>query len=314
MSNKIQKYFASALFGLAAFLLLAVRPAQASTPVTACGQTLSAPGEYILATNLDCSGTMANGVNIAASNVAFHLAGHTISSTDCDSTKGITGISTLGGLTKVRIDGGTVKGFNDGIALVSSNSRVAGVIVTNACIFGIAVQGANNQVDTSVVTLSGLDGIGLQVATNTHIVSNDISGNVRLGVDLANNSNNNFITNNIINDNGIVAGEQGGVAIFFGTNNLIANNALNNNFEGIELESPGNIARGNTVSGSHTGIFVTSFGAPSTVIHNTVLGSSTADMSDDVAGCGGDVWKGNDFQTDLVAGVSDGGPKAGCIR
>src|SRR5262249_35792542 len=49
---------------------------QAQTAVTACGQTLSTPGEYTLAGDLDCSGTLANGVTITASNVTLHLAGH----------------------------------------------------------------------------------------------------------------------------------------------------------------------------------------------------------------------------------------------
>ncbi len=317
MSKQNQDWLYSLLLGLAAALLLAATPARALvlTPVTTCGQTLAAPGAYILAADLDCSGTLASGVNITASNVIFHLAGHTLSSTDCSQTQTVYGIFVVGGITNVRIDGGTVKGFTDGIVLSSSNSRVRGMTVTSACLFGIAVQGQNNQVDTSVVTLSGLDGIGIGAASGTHIVSNDISGNVRVGVDISNFSNNNFVQNNIINNNGIVAHEQGGVAIFNGTNNLVANNALNNNFSGIEIESPGNIVRDNTVNGSvDTGIFITTFGSPSTVKHNTVLGNAFVDMLDDGSTCNGDLWRKNTFQTDLAGGVSDGGPGAGCIR
>jgi hypothetical protein len=317
MSKQNQNSPYSLLLGLAAALLLAATPARALvlTPVTICGQTLASPGAYILAADLDCSGTLASGVNITASNVIFHLAGHTLSSTDCSQTQTVYGIFVVGGITNVRIDGGTVKGFTDGIVLSSSNSRVRGMTVTSACLFGIAVQGQNNQVDTSVVTLSGLDGIGIGAASGTHIVSNDISGNVRVGVDISNFSNNNFVQNNIINNNGIVAHEQGGVAIFNGTNNLVANNALNNNFSGIEIESPGNIVRDNTVNGSvDTGIFITTFGSPSTVKHNTVLGNAFVDMLDDGSTCNGDLWRKNTFQTDLAGGVSDGGPGAGCIR
>jgi hypothetical protein len=315
MLKKIQnKLLTSMLFVLAALLLLAASPARALTPVTDCAQTLSVPGEYVLTVNLDCSGTFTNGVNITASNVVFHLAGHTISSTDCDDTKSIQGIL-VSGLSGVRIDGGTVKGFNDGIGLTSSHSRVSAMTVTNACIFGIVVSGENNQVDTSVVTLSNLDGIGLQLASGTLIVANDISGNLRLGVDISNNSNNNSVKSNIINGNGIIAKEQGGVGIFFGTNNVVANNALNSNFNGIEIESPGNFVQDNRVNGSSDiGIFINPFGSPSTVKHNTVLGSVLNDMADDNASCDTDTWKNNIFQTDLVAGASDGGPGTGCIR
>ena len=71
MCKKIQsKTLTSTLFGLAVLLLLAVSPARALTPVTACGQTLDVPGgKYILTVDLDCSGTLANGINIAASSV-----------------------------------------------------------------------------------------------------------------------------------------------------------------------------------------------------------------------------------------------------
>jgi len=90
------------------------RPAQALTLVTACGQTLNAPGEYVLAGDLDCSGTTNNGVTITASNVVFHLAGYTIKGS-CTSGDG--GIVVNPGVSGVQIDGGTVSGFNDGIVL-----------------------------------------------------------------------------------------------------------------------------------------------------------------------------------------------------
>jgi len=316
MCKKLQsKILTSMLIGLAAVLLVAAVPARALTPVTACGQTLDVPGgAYILTVDLDCSGTFTNGLNITASNVVFHLAGHTISSTDCDATKNIQGILVSLAISGVRIEGGTVRGFNDGIGLNSSNSRVSGMTVTNACIFGIVLSGQNNQLDTSVVTLSGLDGIGLQLATGALITANDISANLRLGVDISNNSNNNVLKSNIINSNGSNS-EQGGVGIFFGTNNVVANNALNNNSNGIEIESPGNFALDNKVNGSlNTGIFIPTLGSPSTVKHNTVLGSAFVDMSDGNTTCDGNIWRKNTFQTDLVAGASDGGSGTGCIR
>lgn len=317
MKNKIKQIrLAAVLLGLAAMAMLA-SPAHAITPVTACGQTLSVAGQYILSADLDCTGTLATGVHITASNVAFHLGGHTLSSSDCDSTKGIEGVEVVGGITGVQVEGGTIKGFNDGISLYSANSRVSAVTVTNACIFGMAISGTNNQVDTSLVTLSGMDGIGIGAATGIRIISNDISNNNRLGIDIANNSNNNLIQNNLINHNGIVDGEQGGVAIFFGTGNRVLNNAINNNLNGIEVESGGNTFTGNRVAGSvANGIFVVASGVPSTIEQNKVLGSGVVDMSDASATCasGADVWKGNTFQTDSAGGVSDGGPGKGCIR
>lgn len=53
---------------------------------------------------------------------------------------------------------------------------------------------------------------------------------------------------------------------------------------------------------------------PSMIRLNTVLGSGDTDMLDGSAGCDGNTWRNNIFKTDLVAGASDGGPNAGCIR
>jgi parallel beta-helix repeat protein len=304
------------LIGLGGVLLV-VGSAQALIPVDpsgGCPQTLSVPGEYILTGDLACSGAV-SGVLITASNVVFHLAVHTISDTTCDENVSFGGIFVQGGISGVRIDGGTVSGFNDGIILSSSNSRVVGMTVMNACIFGMAVSGRNNRLEKNVVTASGVDGIGLGQASRTRIIANDISGNGRVGVDISNFSDKNIVEDNIIHHNGFGAGEQGGVAIFNGTDNVIRNNAVNNNFAGILIESPGNLAQGNTVNGSvNTGILISNLGAPSSVIKNTVLGSGFTDMSDGNAGCAGDTWKNNTFETDLVVGASDGGPGAGCIQ
>ena len=293
------KRIVAKLFGIVAVLLLPVAPAQALTPVDSCGQMLSTAGEYVLTGNLDCSGTGTNGINITASNVVVHLAGRTILNTGCDTQ----GIFVQIGISGVQIDGGTVSGFLDGIALNSSSSRVRGMNVTRACVFGMVVSGQNNQVDTNVVSANGLDGIGLQLASGTLITSNDISGNVRLGVDISNFSDNNVVEKNIINNNGAPTGEGGGVAIFVGTNNVIRNNAVNNNSHGILIESPMNAVTDNTVNGSSgdgssgVGIFIGTDGAPSVVTGNTVLGSSRADMSDASAGCNGNTWASNTYET-----------------
>jgi len=314
MNSKIQdRYLTSLIVALTAVLVMATSSARAQTPVTTCGQTLAVPGQYVLIADLNCSGTFANGVNITASNVTLHLGNHTLSSIDCDLSKTIYGIFVPGDISGVKIDGGTVRGFVDGIVLSSSHSKVSATTVTGACQFGIAVQNDGNTVTASRVTRNNVDGIGLQVATNTHITANDISDNLGCGVGLSNHANHNFITYNILSGNGVGSGC--GVVISFGTDNAVANNALADNFSGILLEDFGNVVRDNTIRGSlNAGIYVSSSGSPSNVIHNTVLGSAVADMSDGSAACGANTWERNFFDTDLVVGVPDGGPKVGCLR
>jgi len=311
MCNRIQsRCLGTMLFGVATVLLFAVSPAWALTlvnPADGCAQTLGTSGEYVLTGDLDCSGTFGNGINITASNVIFHLAGHTISSTDCDLTRNISGISVPEGSSNVLIDGGTVSGFNDGILLYSSSSRVRGMKATGACAFGMAISGQDNQVDTSVVTGSQGDGIGIGSASGILITANDISGNFRVGVDISNFSNNNTVTGNVINNNGIAASEQGGVAIFNGMNNVIRGNTINNNFTGIEINSPGNTVEENTVNGSMgngangVGIAISAADASTIVGGNTFLGSSLADISDINPGCP-DIGLNNTYQT-IVCGT-----------
>jgi parallel beta-helix repeat protein len=300
------------MLSVAAAIVLAAGSASAQNQVNTCGQTLAQPGVYVLATDLDCSGTFANGINITASNVTFHLGNHTLSSTDCDMRREIYGIFVPRDVSNVKIDGGIVRGFVDGVVLFSSKSHVSAMTVTGACLFGIAVQNDGNSVTTNRVNHVSGYGIGLQVATNTHITANDISNNV-CGVGLSNHANHNFITYNILSGNG--AGSGCGVRVNFGTDNIVANNAFDGNFSGILLEDAGNTARDNTIRGSvNSGIAVSSNGSPGNVIHNTVLGSGVADMSDASPSCGANTWTRNTFDTDLVNGVPDGGPHAGCIR
>jgi parallel beta-helix repeat protein len=321
MCKKIRKDFLVALLvGLMATLLSAVNPAQALTPVTTCGQTLSVPGEYLLTRNLVCpdTGVDFNGVTITASNVVFHLAGRSISSTVCDLNRNLSGIFVTGGLSGVRIDGGTVRGFNDGIALSSSNSRVVGMTVTKACAFGILGQGENNWIEENVVTASG-DGVALSPAKLTRVTANHLSGNVRAGVALSDFADSNFIERNILNNNGDY-----GIAVFNGNNIVIRNNAANKNRIGIALLSTATrdgatvLPHGvldNTVHGnSETGIWITADGAPGIVRRNSVFGSGTSDMQDDSLGCAGNTWGNNTFRTDVVAGVPNGGPAVPCLR
>lgn len=60
---------------------------------------------------------------------------------------------------------------------------------------------------------------------------------------------------------------------------------------GITIDSPGDLAQGNTVNGSsNTGIGFSTVGAPSTVKRNTVLGNDVTDMSDGSVDCDANTW------------------------
>jgi len=195
------------LSGLPVTLLIGVVPVHAqSTPVTACGQVLSAPGRYHLTADLGpCTG---HGVVITASRVHLTLAGFTLSgiahTNDCDFAQGKVGILVVSpgpGLSSVRVNGGTVTGFFNGIILEASSSRVNAMTVADSCLGGIGVFGTGDIIDTNVVTTSGYAGIFLGSSNNVTVLSNDISGNPSCGL-FINDSHDNTIRSNIVKNNG----------------------------------------------------------------------------------------------------------------
>jgi hypothetical protein len=65
--------------------------------------------------------------------------------------------------------------------------------------------------------------------------------------------------------------------------------------------------------GNFVGILASGSANGNIIRGNTALGNVT-DLEDDNVTCDQNVWRGNKFETDKVAGVDDQGPKAGCIR
>lgn len=292
-----------------ALVIISSQKSQAQTQVTTCGQILSSAGEYVLMNDLNCTAATGDivGVQITASNVTFHLAGYTISSPVCDQSRNITGIFAIGGIVKVRVDGGNVSGFNDGVQLSASNSVVKGIQVSGACASGIGVQGASNRVEKNTLT-GNVDGVLLVNAVGSFVRSNYLSGNTR-GATISGSS-----TGNVVEDNIISGNNSFGVSVFNGSGNIVRDNAVNDNQNGIFIDSPNNRVLDNILSRSFdVGISIGTNGSPSIVRRNTVYRSGNADMTDDSAGCGGNIWRNDSFETDLVAGIPDGGPGVGCI-
>src|SRR6266850_544399 len=162
------KYARSVVPLFTGLMLVGVAPASAqSTAVDTCGQQLSAPGNYHLTGDLSSS---TDGVVITASDVSFTLAGYTISGVSsrdsCDVDQPQLGVRVEPGTSNVRVSGGTVTGFVDGVMLYGSNSRVSAMTITNNCVFGITVSSDGNVVDTNAISGSGWDGIALAAASH----------------------------------------------------------------------------------------------------------------------------------------------------
>jgi parallel beta-helix repeat protein len=296
-----------------ALLLMAGQARAQSTAVEECGAIISTAGDYHLTGDLGpCSG---HGVEIRASDVRLDLRGFTISGNSptgaiCNTEIPQHGIFvTATAPPGVQITGGTVTGFVDGIVLPAQGSRVTAMTLTANCFFGLLLSGNGSVVDNSMVRGSGVDGI-LLAASNTVIHSNNFLGNGRYGV-LFSSAFGNVIRDNYFRKNGGVEG--GAIGLFGGSNNGILHNHVFRNFGGFNLVDIGNLVDDNMVTDNPSyGIAVSTSIANNLIQNNTVTGS-VFDLSDGNAGCA-NFWQANVFQTDAVAGVSDGGPGAGCIQ
>jgi parallel beta-helix repeat protein len=286
--------------------------------VTQCGEELSQPGDYHLTQDLGpCTG---HGVVITASDVHFSLAGHTLSGVQspgsCDMDNPQTGIDVRSPATGVRVSGGTVTGFVDGISS-SSGSHITAMRVADNCFWGVIVTGTGSQVDTSIVSGSGNDGIALCQAQDAVVTANEVVGSSRYGVSMScdnGTSDRNHVVRNILRDNGATAGDGGGLAVFGGNDHQIEGNAIEGNFLGIYLLTTANsVVRDNTVNRNRdAGIVLSGKAHGTTVEGNTAYHNGLVDLQDDSVGCGSNSWSGDLFFTAIVAG----GPNPnnpGCI-
>jgi parallel beta-helix repeat protein len=294
----------AATLGLAAsFLGAGLGSARAdSTPVTECGQPLDAPGDYHLAQDLGpCAG---HGVVISASDVRFTLAGHTISGissqASCDLDNPQTGVWVEGSTANVRVSGGTVTGFVDGIGLYGSHSRATALRVVDNCVYGILVGGTGNRVDTSLVSGSD-DGVLLCEAQEAVVTSNELVGNLRYGAVVScTGTDHNEVIQNIMRENGLPTGDGGGVGIFNGSQNRIAGNAISGNWDGIWLASAGStVVEDNTVNANLSHGIGVNLQAPGVVVQvesNTAFGNGAVDLLEGNP-CGTNTWTDNHFGT-----------------
>lgn len=310
------------------------------TPVTTCGQVLSTPGEYMLATNLTCGGTA---IVITGDSVRFNLAGLFLAGNGTGS-----GIEVSLG-SRVRIRNGTIRNFGNGIRLDTSNSvRVSGMVLAGngdglqlhasdnngigdsqitANIIGVRIDGSDkNTVSNNLISNNVADpnlafsaGVLVQNASTGNTVSaNVFAFNGSVGVTVQG-SDSNVIEHNTVVDTGIGSSPSPGITVVESSFNTVRANALTRNSFGIEISpgagsATGNLVDANTSIGNEQGILILNGATSNTVQLNTATGNSIVDLNDGNAACAANVWTTNTFVTDLVAGASDGGPGVGCIQ
>ena len=303
-----------------AVLVLGVAPATAATPV-ACGDILSAPGQYVLTGDImGCAGPGGGGaIRITVSGVHLNMAGFTL--------EGLGGFPPAGrgivvavpngcntgalGPTDVQINGGVIKGYSSGILLCfASGNHISGMTLTENRYGVLAISSHNNHVNGN--NASGNQALGFGVirsSTGNRFDTNACNGNsleAFSGCFQVADSPDNTITSNEMVGNG-----KFGVQISCtnvvdpgcGGGNTVRGNTIVGTFRsesgagrGINvLFSNGNLIQGNTSSSNRYGIALFQ-STGNTVQSNTALSNTVIDLQSNL-GCDVNTWKSNTFGT-----------------
>ena len=201
----IGRFGVAIIAGLAA-ALASTGAARAQTQIATCPYAISAPGNYVLAADLTCSG---DGIDVKASNIKLMLNDYIITGPNNGSAIGIN-ISFKPSYTNIQIQGpGLIQKFATGIYLVNvQNSQIQNLI---AALNGGGIYsntgGVNNHFQQNVFAQNGFlsggrgDGITLQNETSSQVQNNDASGNNGSGI--ADFGTGNQIHNNNTGGNGM---------------------------------------------------------------------------------------------------------------
>jgi parallel beta-helix repeat protein len=170
-----------------------------------------------------------------------------------------------------------------------------------------------NTVTNNTANNNGDSGINLFGANGNTVERNTTDRNGSFGIG-SHTSNRNTITRNSATGNG-----NAGIVVNGGSaQNTVQNNTTTGNNLGIAVDDGGgttsNTVQGNTATLNNVGIWVGNGAGGNTLQGNTALDNRDVDLEDQNFGCDSNAWNNNKFVTDLVAGVPDGGPNAGCIR
>jgi hypothetical protein len=138
----------------AALVALAVGPnaRAATTPITACGQTVTTSA--FLAQDLSCAGT---GIVVGASGITIDLKGHVLKGSH---SLGPNGIDDLG-FYDVKIKNGVIRNFDDGVFVFGgvANVSISNVVATGNVRGGFVVNGDRVSINNSNAGGNGTVGI-----------------------------------------------------------------------------------------------------------------------------------------------------------
>ena len=241
--------------------------ASAQTAVSSC-QTLSAPGNYVLTSNLSTTGTC---LVIAASNVAIDLKGHTITGGGGSGTSGITDDG--GDRDYAIIANGKIQHFDTGINLATSGSAIIskvnasnngsqGIFIRECCntlnsvtadnnIVGIEIESDDSSLSNIQANGNSNGGILITSCCNT-LVNGTVSKNTGIGVEMEDCCS--FVVASKVEKNSGI-----GIELTSSDNGVIGSIASNNGGDGMELTGGDDLVVASKSTGnSGAGVDVTS--------------------------------------------------------
>jgi parallel beta-helix repeat protein len=205
MSTSTVGFAKYALVAVALLLLtqLAAVPAQGQTPITSCGTTITAPGNYVLINSLSCRGRFAISITSPSGGVQLSLGGH--------------GIVAMG-----RADTG-INVSNSGDVQITGPGFIGGFIN------GISISGSSGPVEVSAVTASG-NGTGFLSVSSLVVLRGNTASQGLAGFDI--------LTSHacVFTGNTAFANRDYGILIS-GTGNQVTQNMVFDNGRGIATSS-----------------------------------------------------------------------------
>jgi PGF-pre-PGF domain-containing protein len=249
--NKKEKYFrflTSVLLTLLLFGMMA-GGAEAATPISSCGTTISAPGEYVLTTSISNS-VLSSCIIITSGNVTFDGAGYTIDGVYTYPSYGVYVYNSSTSLTNITVTNLTVTNWYYGIYYKNVlNGNITNNTANSNPWYGIYLYSSSYINISNNTAGSNNNGIYLEGGNNYNtLTNNNASSNYGYGIYLSSSNNFNTLTNNTANSNSYYG-------IYLGSSNfntLTSNTANSNSYYGIYLSSSSsnnitnNIAKENT--------------------------------------------------------------------
>jgi parallel beta-helix repeat protein len=237
-----------AALGLLLGVGLGTGSAEAQTLIDECPFTITEPGIYQLAGDLDCG--EGESIIILADNVRLDLGSGTLTGPDDGVTDGVIAPGTEDDpITGLRINGGTITGFEAAILLdFAPGARIAGVTGAainledspRALIVGNTAANGNNdgilvfRCDRCTLTLNrvldnGDEGMVVTETTGARVVGNTATGNGEDGIDLDVGTHDNLVVGNRTTGNG-----QSGIEVSDGAtgNRFTLNKSVDNGLSG----------------------------------------------------------------------------------